>query len=135
MPEMRLAVNLGSLDLVESDAPAAQPAGRPQAWLNLRTQRGQLSLGDGGENEFFLACDVKKKRARFRLAGGDTSKLSLRISGDLVLGKRPRLDASLLLTVAGRQLALNLPEVELVPRTHAGQLYLEYIFPVLKGSF
>lgn len=98
------------------------------------------SFGDGAPGlvapELDLQLDLRTRRARVRLGGGDDRVLALRLDARVVLDRGlPRVKGTLDLGVAGKRLTLSLPEVVIRPRTYAGEVYLEYSVPILEGRF
>lgn len=82
-----------------------------------------------------LQIDGRARRARVRLAG-DTRYLSLRVSGDMHFRRgAAEVDARIDLLIGGHKLALELPDFEVVPRSYAGERYVEVRVPLLRGSF
>lgn len=83
-----------------------------------------------------LHFDVRHQRARFRLGGGHDGKLALHIAGHVVMhGSTARVAARIAFGVAGHRYAVNLPEVDLVPRSEAGNRYVELLVPLVRRSF
>jgi hypothetical protein len=82
-----------------------------------------------------LRFDGRARRAHLRLRG-ETRYLSLRIDGDVEFHHgAAQVDARLELGIAGRQLRLELPDFEVVPRSFGGERYLEVRVPLLSGHF
>jgi hypothetical protein len=92
-------------------------------------------LGLLTQDSLRLRIDGRARRARVRLAG-ETRYLSLRVSGDLHFRRgAAEVDARIDLLIGGHTLGLELPDFEVVPRSFAGERYVEVRVPLLRGSF
>lgn len=122
------------------EAPPAITKGRSfsdriaeQLTLMGETVDGHLNLLT--QDSLRLQIDGRSRRAHVRLAG-ETRYLSLRVSGDMHFRSgAAQVDARIDLLVAGRKLSLELPDFEVVPRSFAGERYVEVRVPLLRGSF
>ena len=82
-----------------------------------------------------MRLDLAARRGKLHLGGGD-QRFGLNIDSDILFEKgsarfRTRLD----LAVAGKELTLQLPEFEMVPRSYDGDNYVEVRLPVISGTF
>ena len=76
------------------------------------------------------------RRAKLRLGGELGTQLSLRIDGDVRFQHGlARVATRVELGVVGRQFRLELPDFEMVPRTWAGERWVEVRLPLLEGRF
>ncbi|HTM22858.1 MAG TPA: hypothetical protein VL172_20185 [Kofleriaceae bacterium] len=76
------------------------------------------------------------QRARLRLGGQLGSQLSLRIDGDVHFQHGlARVKTRVELGIVGRQLKLELPDFEMVPRSFGGERWVEVRLPLLEGTF
>lgn len=76
------------------------------------------------------------RHAKLRLGGELGSQLSLRIDGDVMFQRGiARVATRVDLAVVGRHLRFELPEFEMVPRTWAGERWVEVRLPLLEGRF
>jgi len=79
--------------------------------------------------------DGRARRATVRLRG-DTRYLSLHVDGDVHFADgAAQIDARVDLAVAGRHLHLQLPELQVVPRSYLGERYVELRVPLLRTRF
>jgi len=82
-----------------------------------------------------LRLDGRTRQAHvgFDLEG---ERMTLRFHSDVHLrGGVARVDARIDLSLVGRHLHLELPDFEVVPRSFAGERYVELRLPLLTGSF
>jgi len=83
-----------------------------------------------------LRFDVRKKNAQLKLAAGDDEHLSLRVDSDIQFQSGyARVRAKIDLHVVGQRLSLELPEFDMVPRSYAGERYVEVRLPLIQHSF
>ena len=83
-----------------------------------------------------LRFDAHTQRARLRLGGDFGKQLSLRIDGDVrFTGGMARVKTRVALGFVGRQLAFELPDFEMVPRSFGGERWVEVRLPVVEGKF
>ena len=95
---------------------------------------GHLGLLTGDRLD--LRIDGRARRAHLRLRGGQRRYLAFRLDGEVHLEHGAAvIDARLELGIAGRPLTLELPDLELVPRSFAGERYLEVRLPLLGGRW
>ena len=93
---------------------------------------GALSL-----DRFDFKFDGRERRAKLRLGKGDGGPLSMRIDGDVKFEcGMAKVDARIDLKLGDRRFQLELPHVDLVPRTwDDGEHYLEVRMPIIRGTF
>jgi hypothetical protein len=83
-----------------------------------------------------LRFDAHTQRARLRLGGEMGKQLSLRIDGDVHFqAGMARVKTRVALGFVGHQLAFELPDFEMVPRSFAGERWVEVRLPLLEGRF
>jgi hypothetical protein len=99
--------------------------------MELGTHLNRLSL-----ETIAWEFDVRKRRARLGFDSGESDKLSLKLDSNIVFKRGyARVKARINLGIAGEKLHIELPEVDVVPRSYDGQRYVEIRLPLLRGSF
>lgn len=82
-----------------------------------------------------MRLDLGTRRGKLRLGGGD-QRFSLKIDSDILFEKGyARFKTRLDLAVAGKELSLQLPEFDMVPRSYEGERFVEVRLPVISGTF
>ena len=82
-----------------------------------------------------LKFDLTQRTGNFHLGGGD-SEFGLRIASDIKFERGyANFKTTLDLAVAGESYKLELPEVDMVPRSLDGERFVEVRMPLLKGRF
>lgn len=143
----QLSLNTGWLDLgLAGDgdgaapmAPSWEPVGFESSFtldfdLDIQARQVQMRLASF-DNELAIACDLRAKRLRLRLAGGDARGLHIRLDSDVALRGKPEIDARLILALAGRQLTLDLPRVRVGAKWGKRGLQTEVLVPLIEGGF
>jgi hypothetical protein len=137
-------------------APAAADEGvlRASRWPSVPDGRG-LSLEDqiterltqlGNElgrhldllshDTFQLTVDCRRRRARVRLGGGDSSLLAFHFAGDIQFDStNARVDARIDLSFHGHLLHLELPTFEMSPAEYRGDYGVELRLPLFVRKF
>src|SRR5262245_58254472 len=129
-----------SLEALEPLDLSTVPAGRPIAELiadRLTFLGDQLDvhLRALSFNHLDVRFDGKTRRARVRLAR-EGDQLSLRIAGDIRFERGlARVTTRVDLGISGHVLHLQLPDVEMVPRSYGGERYVELRLPLFEGHF
>lgn len=83
-----------------------------------------------------LRFDGRRRRAFVRFGGGEAQYLTLRIASDVHFTEGlARISTRLDLSVAGRALHLELPEVEMAPTEYHGERGVVVRLPLLRASF
>ena len=83
-----------------------------------------------------LDFDGHKRIARLRLQAGESGKLAFGIESDVAFQKGyARVDATIHLALLGRHLAIALPDIDMVPRSTAGQRHVELRLPLIDLRF
>jgi len=83
-----------------------------------------------------LRIDGRRRRARVHVVAGDHATFGLTVDGDIQFrAGAAEVAARLDLTLGGRQLSLDVPRLDLVPRSWDGERYLEVRLPLLRGTF
>ena len=138
----QLSLNTGWLDLDlagEAGGAATVPSWEPvgfesRFYLDIQARQVQMRLASF-DNELAIACDLRAKRLRLRLAGGDARGLHIRLDSDVALRGKPEIDARLILALAGRQLTLDLPRVRVGAKWGKRGLQTEVLVPLIEGGF
>lgn len=82
-----------------------------------------------------VRLDLGTRRGKLRLGGGD-QRFGLQIDSDILFEKGyARIKTRLDLAVAGKELTLELPEFDMVPRSDYGERFMEVRLPVISGTF
>jgi hypothetical protein len=104
--------------------------------LTLYSNELGMHLSNLSFNLVNLRFDAHTQRARLRLGGEVGKQLSLRIDGDVHFQRGlARVRTRVELGVVGRQLKFELPDFEMVPRSFAGERWVEVRLPLLEGTF
>jgi hypothetical protein len=83
-----------------------------------------------------MQFDGRRRRAYFRVGGGDEQFLTFRLASDVLFRDgRALINTRLDLAIAGRALHLELPELEMVPASYHGERGVELRWPVFKRTF
>lgn len=83
-----------------------------------------------------LHVDGRKQRARLRLGGGNVRYLAFRVDSDwLFANGKARITAHLDLGVAGREIHLRLPDMEMIPDNYHGTQLVQLNVPLLERRF
>lgn len=139
----QLSLNTGWLDLdLAGDGGGAAPmvpswdsvGFESSFFLDVKARQVQMRLASF-ENELAIACDLRAKQLRLRLAGGDARGLHIRLDSDVALRGKPEIDARLVLALAGRQLTLDLPRVRVGAKWGKSGLQTEVLVPLIEGGF
>ncbi len=133
---LQVSLNTGRYSFEQLTLDEAEiPEGFASSFLfDYRARRANLHLS-GYSNELAIACDLRRKQLRIRLAGGDTRAFYLRLDSDVALKGKPEIDARLIVAIAGHQMALDLPRVRVNAKWSKGELQTEFLFPLLQGDF
>jgi hypothetical protein len=102
--------------------------------LDLASRRAALRLA-GYDNELALAWDMRAKSLRVRLAGGHLRTFFIAIDGDVILKRKPEIDARLILAIAGQKLELDLPRFRVDAKLRDGDVQMEVVVPLIQGGF
>jgi len=83
-----------------------------------------------------MRFDAIARHGRFRLGGGDASKLRLEVSGNFeILRDRARIRAAVHLGLLGGELNLGLPIIDLQPASAVNELGVQLTTPLILGRF
>ena len=83
-----------------------------------------------------MRFDGRRRRAFVRVGMGDAQYLTLRIASDVQFTQGlARINTRVDLVVGGRQLHLELPEVEMLPTEYRGDRGVQVRLPLFKRSF
>ena len=83
-----------------------------------------------------MSFDGRRRRAYFRVGGGDARFLELKLASDVLFSDgRARINARIDLSIAGHGMHLELPEMEMVPASYRGERGVEVRLPLFKRSF
>lgn len=83
-----------------------------------------------------MQFDGRRRRAYFRVGGGDEQILTFRLASDVLFRDgRALINTTVDLAIAGRALHLELPELEMVPASFRGERGVEVRWPVFKRTF
>lgn len=102
--------------------------------LDLESRRAALRLA-GYDNELALAWDMRARNLRVRLAGGHMRTFYIAIDGDVLLRRKPEIDARLILAIAGQKLELDLPRFRVDAKLRDGEVQMEVVVPLIQGGF
>lgn len=102
--------------------------------LDLASRRAALRLA-GYDNELALDWDMRARNLRVRLAGGHMQTFYIAIDGDVLLRRRPEIDARLILAIAGQKLELDLPRFNVNAKWRDGDVLMEVVVPLIHGGF
>ena len=88
-------------------------------------------------NEMFvLRFDGRRRRAHIRVGGGDTQYLTFRLASDVhFTDGRARITTYVDLAIAGRELHLELPDLEMAPASYRGERGVELRLPLFRREF
>lgn len=80
--------------------------------------------------------DARKRRARIGFDSGHSHRLSLQLDSDIIFkGGYARIKTRINLGIVGANVDVDLPAVDLIPRSYDGQRYVEVRLPLLRGTF
>lgn len=83
-----------------------------------------------------MTFDGRRRRAFFRIGGGDARYLELTLASDVqFFDGRASINTRIDLSIAGRQLQLELPEMEMVPASYRGERGVEVRVPLFRRTF
>ena len=83
-----------------------------------------------------LRFDGRRRRAYVRLGGGETQYLTFRLASDVhFTDGLARISTRVDLSIAGRALHLELPEVEMTPTEYRGERGVVVRLPLLRRTF
>jgi hypothetical protein len=83
-----------------------------------------------------LRFDGRRRRAYVRLGGGESQYLTFRLASDVhFTDGLARISTHVNLSVAGRELNLQLPELEMTPTEYQGERGVVVRLPLLRGHF
>ncbi len=83
-----------------------------------------------------MTFDGKRRRAFFAVGGGDSRYLEFKLASDVqFFDGRAKINTRIDLAIAGKQLELELPEMEMVPASYHGERGVEVRLPLFKRSF
>jgi hypothetical protein len=83
-----------------------------------------------------LQFDFTRKQGHFGLGGGRGDALLFRVDGDVVVrGAVARITSRVDLGLGGQRLSLDLPDVDFVTQTVAGERAYELRLPLFEGRF
>jgi hypothetical protein len=123
-----------------TEAPALPPvksmSDRMLDNLTLVSNDLALHLNTVTFNIMNVTFDIRRSMAHVRIGGGDANRVRLVVDGDIFINDDyARIDAAIQLAVAGHKLSLDLPAVDMVPRSMAGETWVEVRLPLLRGNF
>jgi hypothetical protein len=102
--------------------------------LDIASRKAALRLA-GYDNELALNWDMRARHLRVRLAGGHLRTFFIAIDGDVLLRRKPEIDAKLILAVAGQKLELDLPKFRVDAKLRGGEVQMEVVVPLIQGGF
>lgn len=83
-----------------------------------------------------LQFDGRRRRAWFRIGGGDPRYLELKLASDVrFFNGRAQITARIDFAIAGRTIHLELPEMEMVPASYRGERGVEVRLPLFRRNF
>lgn len=83
-----------------------------------------------------LRFDGRRRRAHVRFGGGETQYLTFRLASDVHFTEGlARISTRVDLSIAGRALHLELPEVEMTPTEYRGERGVVVRLPLLRRTF
>ena len=83
-----------------------------------------------------LEVDGRGQRARLRVGGGDVHYLTFKMNSTWHFADgKARVATHLELGIAGRELHLELPDVEMVPQSYGNERYVELRLPLWERRF
>jgi hypothetical protein len=93
--------------------------------------RAARRIDSASHDTIGLHIDGRGQRAQLRLRAGTSRYLSLRMDEDIVVGDgKARIASRVDLGVAGHNLHVELPDVEMLPDAYEGNQYVEVRVPV-----
>jgi hypothetical protein len=128
-----LAIHGGSGQLDRLERSFSEQIADRLTWLGqeMNSHLGALSM-----DHMNIRFDGRARRAKIGLGKGDGELLSMRIAGDVKFERGlARVATKIDLTLNGTRLQLQLPDFEVVPRSLAGESYLEIRIPLIEGTF
>ena len=83
-----------------------------------------------------LRVDAEHRAAKIAIGGGDRRVVSLRVAGNVeVVDGTARIKTRLAVALAGQQLDVSLPNVDVAPASYRGERGVEVRLPLLRRSF
>ena len=83
-----------------------------------------------------LRVDAEQRAATIAIGGGDSHVLKLRVAGDVeVVDGTARIRSRLAFAIAGKQVNVRLPNVDVAPASYRGERGVEVRLPLLRRSF
>ncbi len=123
-----------------TETPAIAPA--PSLSAQIKDQLESLSeeidghLSEISFDMLSLHYDAGSNMAKVKVNAGDDDALGLSIDSNVVFAHgAAQVKAHVDLGLAGRRLSIDLPEIDMVPRSLGGRRYVELQLPLLQGNF
>ena len=83
-----------------------------------------------------MTFDGRRRRAFFSIGGGDARYLEFKLASDVqFFDGRAQINTRIDLSFAGKQLELELPEMEMVPASYRGERGVEVRVPLFRRTF
>ena len=83
-----------------------------------------------------LRVDAEHRAAKIAIGGGDRRVVKLRVAGNVeVIDGTARIHSRLAVALAGKQVDVRLPNVEVAPASYRGERGVEVRLPLLRRSF
>lgn len=85
---------------------------------------------------FAMSFDGRRRRAFFRIGGGDARFLEFKLASDVrFFDGKAQINARIDLSIAGTKMQLELPEMEMVPASYRGERGVEVRLPLFRRTF
>jgi hypothetical protein len=83
-----------------------------------------------------VRVDAEHRAAKIAVGGGDKRVVKLRVAGDVeVVDGTARIHSRLAFGIAGKQIDLRLPNVDVAATSYRGERGVEVRLPLVRGSF
>ncbi len=83
-----------------------------------------------------LRVDAEQRQATIAIGGGASRVLKLRVASDVeVVDGTARIHSRLAFAVAGKQLDVRLPDVDVAPASYRGERGVEVRLPIVRRAF
>jgi hypothetical protein len=83
-----------------------------------------------------LRVDAEQRAAKIAVGGGDARVVQLRVAGDVeVVDGTARIHSRVAFAIAGKQIDLRLPNVDVAPASYRGERGVEVRLPLVRHAF
>jgi hypothetical protein len=83
-----------------------------------------------------LRVDAEQRSAKIAIGGGDTRLVKLRVAGNVeVVDGTARIESRVAFAIAGKQMNVRLPNIDVAPASYRGERGVEVRLPLLRRSF